>query len=214
MAKLTVARAGAGVRVYALDDQDSFTIGRDASSDIPVPDPAVSRRHALIHRRHGFFILEDQNSTNGTVVNGKRVDKHQLSTGDRIHLGVHVLRFDDDLDKTVVIRPTHAPQPAAPAADKPAAGKQEMQAYVRYMRGDQQGSTQLVSKALFTLGKPGGQLAVISKRPPNYFLLHLGGPAASLVNGREVHGRGVKLADGDTIQVGDTLVKFVLEPVA
>ena len=74
-----------------------------------------------------------------------------------------------------------------------------------------QGDSRLVDKSLYTIGQPGGNLAVISRRAHGYFLMHLGGDRITRRNGEEVHGAGVVLASGDQIQVGDIQLEFYTE---
>jgi hypothetical protein len=73
--------------------KDRVIIGRLADSDVVVPDPGVSRRHAEVRRQDGRFVLIDLGSTNGTLVNGAAVGEHPLEEGDRIKLGNTVLEF-------------------------------------------------------------------------------------------------------------------------
>ena len=69
------------------------TIGRLAQSDIHLPTPDVSRRHAqIVFGEDGCFVV-DLGSENGVVVNGARVAKHKLADGDIIQLGKQRLRF-------------------------------------------------------------------------------------------------------------------------
>lgn len=69
------------------------TIGRLAQSDIHLPTPDVSRRHAqIVFSEDGCFVV-DLGSENGVVVNGARVAKHKLENGDVIQLGKQRLRF-------------------------------------------------------------------------------------------------------------------------
>jgi hypothetical protein len=71
------------------------TIGRLAQSDIHLPTPDVSRRHAqIVFGTDGCFVV-DLGSENGVVVNGARVAKHKLADGDVIQLGKQRLRFLD-----------------------------------------------------------------------------------------------------------------------
>ncbi len=64
------------------------TIGRSEQNDIAIADPEVSRRHARITFQNGAFLLEDLGSTNGTFVNGRRLNTPTpLKDGDIIYLG-------------------------------------------------------------------------------------------------------------------------------
>jgi hypothetical protein len=62
-------------------------LGRSKECDVQVPDPNVSRRHAELRQEAGAWWLLDLDSTNGTLLNGKRVQRAKLSDGDRIKLG-------------------------------------------------------------------------------------------------------------------------------
>jgi hypothetical protein len=69
-------------------------IGRAPACDIVLDDRNVSRRHAEIRRRGPVVVLIDLDSTNGTIVNGRRVREHPLADGDRITLGNSRLTFE------------------------------------------------------------------------------------------------------------------------
>lgn len=71
----------------------TITIGRAPDNDIVLDDRRVSRRHAEVRLRLGRHALYDLGSTNGTVVNGKRVTEVALSEGDRITLGAATLVY-------------------------------------------------------------------------------------------------------------------------
>ncbi len=69
------------------------TIGRLPQSDIHLPTPDVSRRHAqVVFGEDGCYVV-DLGSENGIVVNGARVQKHRLADGDVVQLGKQRLRF-------------------------------------------------------------------------------------------------------------------------
>ncbi len=71
------------------------TLGRSRQSDIMVDDPNVSRAHAEIRPRGGSWVLTDLNSTNGTRLNGRRLqDPEVLKPGDEIELGTSLLTFE------------------------------------------------------------------------------------------------------------------------
>jgi len=69
------------------------SIGRDASNQLWIPDPALSRRHCLLTRKGEEFAIRDLQSLNGTFVNGMSVDELQLRHGDQIRVGGSVLVF-------------------------------------------------------------------------------------------------------------------------
>jgi soluble lytic murein transglycosylase-like protein len=65
-------------------------VGRSADCDLrfdDVADPVVSTNHAVLVLEHGTWQLIDSGSTNGTLLNGKKVTKHELKSGDRIRFG-------------------------------------------------------------------------------------------------------------------------------
>ncbi|MDQ6932806.1 MAG: FHA domain-containing protein [Candidatus Eremiobacteraeota bacterium] len=63
------------------------TIGRDKDSDLALSDPGISRHHARLQARGGAWMLHDLESTNGTFVNGTRVDHARIGKGDVVTLG-------------------------------------------------------------------------------------------------------------------------------
>ncbi len=73
--------------------KDRITIGRDASSDVVIDHPVVSKHHAEIVKQGGKVFLADLGSTNGTFVNGIKVKRHQLQELDRIVIGPTELHF-------------------------------------------------------------------------------------------------------------------------
>jgi diguanylate cyclase (GGDEF)-like protein len=72
------------------------TIGRDADVELPLDDVSISRRHCRVEREEasGTYRVVDLGSTNGTRVNGVRIDApFALSEGDKIVLGASIVRF-------------------------------------------------------------------------------------------------------------------------
>jgi adenylate cyclase len=82
-------------RLVSLDGDVSFelrpgatlVLGRALSSDLPVLDPTISRRHAEIRAEGDGVDIKDLGSSNGTFVNGARVNMTRLATGDRVVFG-------------------------------------------------------------------------------------------------------------------------------
>jgi diguanylate cyclase (GGDEF)-like protein len=93
-ALLTVLTGLNAGQVFTLDS-DETTIGRGREAQIRVEDVGISRTHSRILRTmDGKFHLEDLSSTNGTFVGGRRIERSELQTGDRLQIGPNVvLRF-------------------------------------------------------------------------------------------------------------------------
>ena len=62
-------------------------IGAIEGNDLVFPEAGISRNHAVLDRRNGRIEVVDQNSENGTFVNGRRVERQVLKHGDQISLG-------------------------------------------------------------------------------------------------------------------------------
>jgi hypothetical protein len=69
-------------------------VGRSPESDVHLPDPSVSRNHALVDVQNGSLVVHDGGSTNGTYVNGERIDSAVLKTGDVVAFGKAELRVE------------------------------------------------------------------------------------------------------------------------
>jgi hypothetical protein len=70
-------------------------IGRDAGNDIALPDEAASARHARLDADGGEWWIEDLGSTNGTLVNGVKIERRErLRPGDEIAIGRVALRLE------------------------------------------------------------------------------------------------------------------------
>lgn len=85
-AELTFKRGRTDVRIPM--DRSETVIGRDPTCDIVLSEKSVSARHARIRRNAGgFFELEDLASTNGTAVDGERIETMTLQDGDTFVVG-------------------------------------------------------------------------------------------------------------------------------
>ena len=82
-------------RVLVVDD-DELVLGRRENSDLLLPDPHVSRAHAVVRKSAGAVWLEDLGSTTGTMVNGEPITGSQaLKHGDTVRFGAVETRFED-----------------------------------------------------------------------------------------------------------------------
>jgi hypothetical protein len=74
----------------------SNVLGRGTEADIRLPDTGVSRKHADVQLHGSTVTVEDLGSTNGTLVNGRRVNRQDLADGDVIRIGHSVLVYRQD----------------------------------------------------------------------------------------------------------------------
>jgi pSer/pThr/pTyr-binding forkhead associated (FHA) protein len=77
-----------------LIDKEQFIIGRGSkTSDLPIRDGNISRKHAAVIRRNGGYFIKDLGSTNGIDHNGVRVDNKKIEEGDVFSLCDYQLKF-------------------------------------------------------------------------------------------------------------------------
>jgi hypothetical protein len=74
--------------------QEELLLGRHPGCDVVLSDPGVSRRHARLFFRDGAWVVQDLDSTNGTIVNGVRVGRCALRPGDQLVLAGEHLTID------------------------------------------------------------------------------------------------------------------------
>ncbi len=93
-ATLVIRSGGFEGMSYELRSEETL-IGRNPTTDITLLDEGISREHALIlfDREAGCYSIEDLQSTNGTLVNGKRVRSAKLSHGDEVRVGFTDFQF-------------------------------------------------------------------------------------------------------------------------
>jgi EAL domain-containing protein (putative c-di-GMP-specific phosphodiesterase class I) len=110
--------SGSAVKRYPLEG-GPFCLGRSETTDLPVNSTRVSREHALIERRGGGWRIRDLKSTNGTFVNGERIEESPLADGDTVKVAdveftFHALNEEPTLSFTQVME---SDEPAAPKHD-------------------------------------------------------------------------------------------------
>ena len=235
MARLVLSLDGQVMAEYNMN-KERYTIGRLPDNDIRIDNAAVSGHHSLIINILNDSFLEDLNSTNGTYVNGKLIKKHALQHGDVITVGHHQLRFveddeaQDEFEKTMVIQPSARPvekvRSAAEVADKvspslSATAKNRAlnadgaaalkKAKLQVLSGAFAGRELELNKALTTLGRPGVQVAAITRRSEGYFIVHVDSGKSEdfpLVNGAPIGAQATRLNDNDVIQLAGVKMGF------
>jgi hypothetical protein len=105
------------------------------------------------------------------------------------------------------------PMPKAPvpaAAPRPAASPAEPQplAALQLLTGPNAGREIELTKNLTTLGKPGVQVAVITRRPQGYFITHVEGANFPVLNGKQLDAQARQLNDHDVIELAGVKMEF------
>ena len=239
MARLILSLDSQVLAEYNMN-KERYTIGRLPDNDVRIDNPAVSGHHALIINILNDSFLEDLNSTNGTYVNGKLIKKHALQHGDVITCGHHQLRFvdsqasenePDEFEKTMVIQPSAAieervratkaePEPAKPIKAALPRGNGEVagpgpvappKAKLQVLSGAFAGRELELVKALTTLGRPGVQVAAITRRADGFYLVHVDSGTPDdfpLVNGSKIGAQARRLTDNDVITLAGVKMGF------
>jgi pSer/pThr/pTyr-binding forkhead associated (FHA) protein len=238
MAKLLLGFNDEMLNEYDLD-REMTTIGRKSDNDIPIDNLAVSSHHAKILTILNDCFIEDLGSTNGTFINGEKIRKHALQNGEIIVIGKHTLTYVNEaadagtgnFEKTVIVRPDTAGMPEQMhsdkqleasigkiasdlAADDSAGSKAQADASIKFLSGANKGRELKLRKNLTTLGKPGGQVAAIARRPTGYFLIVVDASTSTTnprINGVEVGRQAHPLNSGDQIEVAGIKMEFELE---
>jgi pSer/pThr/pTyr-binding forkhead associated (FHA) protein len=106
--------------------------------------------------------------------------------------------------------PAPAPAPASFAAPRPRPGGQFLGA-IQLLSGANAGRELELIKPLTTLGKPGVQVAVLTRRPQGYFITHVEGANRPIVNGQAIGAAPHSLKDHDVIELAGVKMEFFLK---
>lgn len=105
------------------------------------------------------------------------------------------------------------PQLAPRMLPKSVAADQVPKARMTIISGPNNGRELVLTKALTTLGRPGLQVAVITRRPQGYFVTHVEGAQFPVVNQRTLGSEAHPLMNGDVLELSGTRMQFHVEPV-
>ena len=226
MGKLVVSLDGVVIKEVQIT-KDKTTLGRRPYNDIVIDNLAVSGEHAVLQMVGGDVFIEDLNSTNGTYINGKAIKKQLLTHNDTVEIGKYKIKYlvdeSSDYEKTMIMRPGSAqPGQAAggatggnsgfgglgsPAAAPAAPAMQP--ASIKVLNGAAAGREVVLTKVVTTVGKPGVQVASITKRPNGYAFAHVEGATKPSINGVPIVGDSVPLRNGDVIELAGTQMQFI-----
>ncbi len=223
MGKLVVSLDGVVIKEVQIT-KDKTTLGRRPYNDIVIDNLAVSGEHAVLQMVGGDVFIEDLNSTNGTYINGKAIKKQLLTHNDTVEIGKYKIKYlvdeSSDYEKTMIMRPGSAlPGAGAPAhaaghnsgfggLGAPAAAAVPP-ASIKVLNGAAAGREVVLTKVVTTVGKPGVQVASITKRPNGYAFAHVEGATKPSINGVPIVGDSVPLRNGDVIELAGTQMQFI-----
>ncbi len=231
MAKVQVFFGGSLQSEFPLEAREEYSVGRAPDCDIVIDNLAVSRRHCIFKSVHRQWMIEDNQSANGTFVNGQRVSVQSLKHQDRIVVGKHTLMFDD-------YGSGHTHQGIMVGSDKPAEAMDEGDAtcFVRrdvvaqYVQRSEKGKPMVlvlegVRRKVVQLDKPltvigrgsrcdlridgwfvKNEQASIIKQQYGFKIVHEGGWRALRINGAKV--RETMLQAGDVITIAGNRISF------
>ena len=221
MPRLVLSLDGVVLREVSLT-KDRTTIGRRSHNDLVIDNLAVSGEHAVMIMSGEDVYLEDLGSTNGTTVNGQPIKKHLLQHADTVEIGKYRIRFmgngtteggtNVDIDTSQPLkREFYGPgpstiqiRPAGASLEEPAPAT----AMVKILSGANAGRELALVKALTTIGRPGHQVAVITRRPTGYFIAHVEGDIYPMVNGHNLGSAAHPLKDKDVIELAGVKMEF------
>ncbi len=215
MGKLVVSLDGVVIKEVQIT-KDKTTLGRRPYNDIVIDNLAVSGEHAVLQMVGSDVFIEDLNSTNGTYINGKAIKKQLLTHNDTVEIGKYKIKYlvedGTDYEKTMILKPgalpTAQPSGFGPSGFGPMGGS-TAPASIKVLNGAAAGREVALSKVVTTVGKPGVQVASITKRPGGYVLAHVEGSLRPSVNGSPVVSETVHLKNGDVIELAGTQMQFV-----
>jgi predicted component of type VI protein secretion system len=173
----------------------------------------------------GDVFIEDLNSTNGTYINGKAVKKQLLTHNDTVEIGKYKIKYlvdeSNEYEKTMIMRPSGAAalQGSSLAAQSAAHGgapsglaaaEAAMQsASIKVLNGAAAGREVSLTKVVTTVGKPGVQVASITRRPGGFAFSHVEGTSRPSINGVPLAGDSAPLRNGDVIELAGTQMQFI-----
>ncbi len=192
--------------------RERLTLGRRPYNDLVLDDLTVSGEHALVSLGPDGILLRDLNSRNGTLVDGRAISECVVEPGSRIEIGIYRLEFEADSTDAPDAMQAEADGVRAAAAE---AGEARtplacVEASLEYETGAFAGVRQRLDRSITRITDGGAQVAVISRRKSGYFLTHLEGPDTPRVNGESLGHAGRRLADGDHLELGASLIRIVL----
>lgn len=222
-------------------NQGDMKIGRKPGCEIFIDNLAVSGEHANIFTVGEDSFIQDLGSTNGTLVNNLKITKHHLKNGDIVTIGKHTLVFltesvhlqePENFAKTVIIssgarelmEPKKESKPIEKSSEAPAITLETKPKDMLDSRGVERrrigaifvlsgvnsGKRIDLTKRVTNLGRTGKRAGSITQTAEGYILTG-GDESPPILNGQPVPSQGMKINNGDVIEVAGTRLQFYLK---
>jgi len=183
--------------------KDRTTLGRKPGNDIVLDTMVVSGSHCafdLVGVADVF--LQDLGSTNGTYVNDRMVkERTRLHDGDVIAIGPYRIKY---------LQASEEPASSFGGTQMLSVDPPQLQASFSVMNGSSAGLEMPVVKAVTTFGKPGVCVVSVAHRRGGFFVTHLGGGTAPMLNGNAFGAEPLQLSDSDVLELAGTRMRFQL----
>lgn len=210
----------------------AITIGRGPGNNIKIDHPSVSSKHGRILREKDYFFIEDSGSTNGTFLNGKKVERSIINSTDDITIGKHLLKlgweqgtgeYDDDstpadiipsLDETMMFNKSSITKGGG-SARKSTGGFAIMEGVLAKERIEIKDRVTTIGKSSDALIKLKGLLApkvaaLINRSDRGYVITAPNPKKPPVINGKSLD-RPYILKNGDIVEVGGMTLRFYLK---
>lgn len=218
MAEVTIKLGDQVLQTHVFEG-DLLRVGRSRENDIVLENLSVSRHHVQIRHHEGQYVLFDMNSSNGTFLNGTRITRTELMSGDQIKVGKHLLTWYDSSEQATVMEPVLEEGGGARVVKKAAEARAE--AWVKVENGRLKDREFKIVRFETSIGKGATndivltddwllakKQAIILRRGNDEFLIEdLGGIRRVKVNGKTID-EPVTVRTGDKLDVGGTRLTF------
>ena len=182
--------------------KDRTTLGRKPDNDIVLDTMVVSGEHCVFDLVGvADVFLEDLGSTNGTCVNDRMVKgRTRLADGDVIAIGPYRIKYLQASEEPSTFGGTQTSMLDA----------MPLHATFILESGTSAGLEVPIVKAVTTFGKPGVSVVSVAHRRGGFYVTHLGGHTAPLLNDTALGADPVMLADRDVLELAGTRMRFQL----
>lgn len=231
MPRLIVSLDGMVVQDYVLKESRT-TLGRRSSNDIILTDMAVSGEHVAFtyEKKIGIVVVEDLGSTNGTRVNGIKIRRQVLQSGDLLDIGKCRIRFlmssiapetgspnggfyTEALSVPVPhMLPENESHEEGPSTSPAAFPHHEEAPYnagahLRAVKGADEDV--MLSKIVTAVGRPGIAVVAFTRRGKGYVVSKVDGATDAKLNGRALSTTEAAVKGGDKIELAGMEYEFL-----